>query len=81
MLPILTLIGAQPLLLVFWSDEWNQYDYRGVKLRILKMRILNDPVIETHTVGVYPEGRYSLLICSNVCRYRSAGNLQAGGAS
>jgi len=49
------------LLLVFWSDEWNQYDYRGVKLRQLKMRVLNDQVIETHTIGVYPDG--SLQLC------------------
>ena len=67
------------LLLVFWSDEWNQYDYRGVKLRQLKMRILNDQVIETHTIGVYPDG--SLQLCpfddAHPNRYQCTGDLQA----
>jgi hypothetical protein len=50
---------ARPILLAFWSDEWKQYDFRGVKLRALKMRILNDSKVCTHIVGIYPEGMSS----------------------
>lgn len=49
-------VAAKPLLIVFWSDEWKQYN--GVKYRALYMRILNDTEITKHLIGVFPEGAF-----------------------
>lgn len=35
-----------------------------MKLRQLKMRILNDPVVHTHVLGLYPEGTSDTPICA-----------------
>ena len=53
---VIDLAGVNMLLPVFWSDEFAQCSFRSMKLRKLKMRILNDPVVRTFVLGLYPEG-------------------------
>lgn len=70
---------AKLILLAFWSDEWREFDYRGVKLRVLKLRILNDTEIRTYVVGIYPEGATAQSHSSlQLCRSSTAGTIQDG---
>jgi hypothetical protein len=53
-----------------------------MKLRELKMRILNDPQVRTFVLGLYPEGmRVRIFVPSHTVRSPSARTVQERGAS
>lgn len=39
-----------------WSDEYQQFEYRGKMYRLLTMRIANAASIVDRVVGIFPAG-------------------------